>query len=101
MSNLQLKRELSSQELGILASEMDKAKKSKGVAYALWWFTGVLGGHRYYLCDIGYAIGMTLTLGGLGFWAVVDAFLISGRIDQIENEKERELIAELGLGKNK
>lgn len=99
MSNLQLKRELSSQELGILASEMDKAKKSKGVAYALWWFTGIIGGHRYYIGDIGYAIGMTLTLGGFGFWAVVDAFLIGGRIDTKANEEERKLIAELGLGK--
>lgn len=99
MSNLQLKRNLSSQDLSILSSEMDKHKKSKPLAFLLWFFTGAIGGHRYYMGDIGYALAMTFTLGGLGFWAIVDAFLISGRIDEKAEESERKMIAELGLGK--
>lgn len=99
MSNVQLKRDLSGQELAILQSEMDKHKKSKGVAFALWFFTGGLGGHRYYMGDIGYALGMTFTLGGLGLWTLIDAFLISGAIDSKIEIKERELIAQLGLGR--
>lgn len=100
MSNLQMKRNLSNHDLSILSSEMDKRKKSKPVAFAFWFFTGGVGGHRYYLGDIGYAIGMTLTLGGLGFWTLIDVFLISGRVDQLADESERALIAELGLGKD-
>ena len=99
MSNVQLKRSLGAQELSILESEMDKHKKSKGAAFALWFFTGGIGGHRYYMGDIGYAIAMTLTLGGLGLWTLVDAFLISGAIDNKVDTKERELIAQLGLGR--
>ncbi len=98
MSNMHLKRSLSHQDLMILESEMDKHKKSKPVAFVLWLFTGGLGGHRYYLGDIGYAIAMTLTLGGLGFWALIDVFFISGRVDKKAEIKERELIVSLGIG---
>lgn len=100
MSNIHLKRNLSHQDLMILESEMDKHKKSKPVAFILWLFTGGLGGHRYYLGDIGYAIAMTLTLGGFGFWALIDVFFISGRIDKKTEIKERELIVKLGVGGN-
>ncbi|HDH4869698.1 TPA: TM2 domain-containing protein [Staphylococcus aureus] len=99
MINSQIKQNLTQQELLLLHTEMDKRKKSKGAAFALWLFTGGLGGHRYYMGDFGYAIAMTLTLGGCGFWALIDGFLISGRINQINDEKERELIANLGLGR--
>ena len=98
MLNMHLKRSLSHQDLMILESEMDKHKKSKPVAFVLWLFTGGIGGHRYYLGDIGYAIAMTLTLGGLGFWALIDVFFISGRVDKKAEIKERELIVSLGIG---
>lgn len=35
-------------------------------------FTGAIGGHRYYSGNIGYALGMTLTLGGFGGWTLLD-----------------------------
>ncbi|MEM5614188.1 TM2 domain-containing protein [Staphylococcus pseudintermedius] len=56
--------------------------------WLLWFFTGGIGGHRYYLGDIGYAIAMTFTLGGLGFWSLIDAFLISGRLRKKTKEIE-------------
>ncbi|PTJ09596.1 TM2 domain-containing protein [Staphylococcus simulans] len=99
MYNSQIKQNLSQQELLLLHTEMDKRKKSKGVAFALWLFTGGIGGHRYYMGDFGYAIGMTLTLGGCGIWALIDGFLISGRINEINDQIERELITNLGLGR--
>lgn len=98
MSNMHLKRKLSHQDLMILESEMDKHRKSKPVAFILWLFTGGIGGHRYYLGDIGYAIAMTLTLGGFGIWALLDVFFISGRVDQKAEIKEREIIVNLGMG---
>lgn len=99
MSNLFLKKDLTSQELSILESEMDKHKRSKGISFLLWFFTGTIGGHRYYMGDIGYAIAMTLTLGGLGLWALIDLFFISSSINNKYEVKERELISQLGLGK--
>lgn len=97
--NLHLKENLSQKELLILNSEMDKRKKSKGAAVALWFFTGGIGGHRYYMGDIGYAVGMTFTLGGLGFWALLDIFFFLPRIDQINEQTERDIINNFGLGR--
>ncbi|MBM7050636.1 TM2 domain-containing protein [Rothia sp. ZJ1223] len=34
----------------------DNEKKNTTVAWVLWFFTGGLGGYRYYLGDIKYAI---------------------------------------------
>lgn len=60
--------------------------------YLLWFFTGGIGGHRYYLGDIGYAIAMTLTLGGLGLWTLIDVFLIGKRLEVKTAQLEREII---------
>lgn len=58
----------------------DDLKKKPAVAWLLWLFTGAIGGHRYYLGDVGMGVAMTLTLGGFGVWALVDAFFINRRI---------------------
>lgn len=50
--------------------------KSLAVAYVLWLLLGLLGGHRFYLGNPLVGIAMLLTLGGLGVWWVIDAFLI-------------------------
>lgn len=97
--NLQAKQNMSQNDLMILRSEMDKKEKSNGVMWLLWFFTGGIGGHRYYLGDIGYAIAMTFTLGGLGFWSLIDAFLISGRLRKKNEEIERDIIVDMGLGR--
>ncbi|WP_323705956.1 TM2 domain-containing protein [Mammaliicoccus sciuri] len=99
MTNILNKQNLSSQELLILQSEVDKKGKSKTPAWLLWLFTGGIGGHRYYMGDIGYAVAMTLTLGGLGFWTLIDAFLINGAIDKKNEEVEREVMVMLGMNK--
>jgi hypothetical protein len=52
------------------------AGKSSGVAYLLWFFLGIFGGHRFYLRQNGTAI-LWLFTGGLFLvgW-IVDLFLI-------------------------
>lgn len=100
MNNLLSKQDLSTQELQLLSSEMDKRKKSTAVTWLLWFFLGGLGGHRYYLGRIGTAIIMTLTLGCLGIWTIIDLFLISGMIRGKNEAIELEIIQELKLIKN-
>ena len=58
----------------------DDLKKKPVVAWLLWLFTGVIGGHRYYLGDVGMGVAMTLTLGGFGVWALIDGLFIQRRI---------------------
>ncbi|WP_342387575.1 TM2 domain-containing protein [Salinicoccus bachuensis] len=111
MSNLHIKREMSTKDLTILSSEMDKSQKSKGIAFILWFFLGGFGGHRFYMGDIGYGIALAAAtiIGGLltlglslfvtGIWVLVDAFFISGRVDTINEMQEREIIANLGLAR--
>lgn len=95
------KQDLTQKELMILNSEMDKKRKSKGAAVAFWFFFGGIGGHRYYMGDIGYALGMTFTLGGLGIWTLIDIFLFPKRVDHINDQIERDIITNLGLGRTK
>ncbi|MET3506251.1 TM2 domain-containing protein [Halalkalibacter oceani] len=95
MNNLTLKKDLTAEQLAMVQSEVDRHKKDKVVMYVLWLFLGGIGGHRYYLGDIGYAIGMTLTLGGLGVWALIDVFLIGRRLAQKTENLERRMIAKV------
>src|SRR5215475_3311156 len=59
-------------------------KKTALVAYILWFFLGLLGGHNFYLKRTGVAVAqllLTLPVGGMGVTVVgvlVDAFLIPG-----------------------
>ena len=100
MENIYAKQELTSHELQLLASEMDGKKKSTGTTWLLWFFLGGLGAHRYYLGKTGSAIAMTLTLGGLGIWSLIDLFLISGMIKKKNSEIEAEIISNIKLMKN-
>ncbi|AHZ54530.1 MULTISPECIES: TM2 domain-containing protein [Bacillus] len=92
MDNLLLKKDLTTDQMVLVTSEFEKKKKSKGLAYLIWFFLGGLGGHRYYARDFGMAIAMTLTLGGLGFWALIDVFFIGSRIGKKNEILEREII---------
>ncbi len=74
----------------------DAQKKSTGMAYALWFFFGMVGAHRFYAGKTGSGVAMAVTFGVscllliiaigllgfivLGIWALVDAFLIPGWI---------------------
>ncbi len=73
-------------------------KKDPVVAFLLWWFLGIFGGHRFY-CNRGgtgaamlvttilslplcYVCVGFVTYAGILVWWIVDAFLISGWIQE-------------------
>lgn len=86
----------------------DAGKKSVGIAYLFWFFLCFVGAHRFYLGKTGSAVAMlVLTLasfvlmivgvgflifGAVGIWALVDAFLIPGMVQ----EHNVRLVAQLG-----
>ena len=79
-----------------VSMQYDANKKSGVVAYLLWFFVGMFGGHRFYLGSTGPAIAqlvITLVsivttfliigffgLAAVGIWVLIDAFLIPGMI---------------------
>ena len=50
--------------------------------YVLWFLTGLIGGHRYYMRDYWQAAIMTLTLGFYGIWTLIDLFFIGKRFEK-------------------
>lgn len=77
--------------------QYDDLKKSTPVTWVLWIFFGAIGGHRYYLGDTGRGIAMTLTLGGLGFWALLDAFFIPRRLREKNRAIRQQVFAGNGI----
>lgn len=90
-SNIYLKSQLDARELLLLESEVKAYGKSTLVAYLLWYFLGLFGGHRFYLRRTGTAVAMlvlSLTVIGLivtGIWWIVDIFLTYKMVNE-ENE---------------
>jgi TM2 domain-containing membrane protein YozV len=66
-------------------------KKTALVAYLLWFFLGIFGGHNFYLKRTGVAVTqliLSITLVGMLitiFWVLVDAFLIPGWVRNQNN----------------
>lgn len=67
------------------AASVQPARINTPALWLLWLFTGVLGGHRYYLGNIGVGIIQTLTGGGFGIWWLIDAFAMHSRKRAVEN----------------
>ena len=66
-------------------------KKTALVAYLLWFFLGLFGGHNFYLKRTGVAVTqliLTITVVGMLItivWVLVDAFLIPGWVRNQNN----------------
>ena len=86
----------------------DANKKSPVVGYLLWWFTGIFGGHHFYMGRTGHGIGMLLlywlslplVLAFIGIpgliawfvWWVIDAIKLNGEIIEYNNRLADELL---------
>lgn len=80
--NISRKSQLDTRELLLLESEMKSSGKSMVVAYVLWYFLGMFGGHRFYMGKKGSAVAqLILTCTVIGsfvtvIWMLVDAFTL-------------------------
>ena len=52
------------------------------LAYVLWFFLGLLGGHRFYLNQVGMGIFYVLTFGGFGLFWLLDLFLLPDLVNR-------------------
>jgi len=64
--------------------------KSTGTAY-LFWF--LLGAHYAYLGKWGVQILYWLTFGGIGIWALIDLFTMSGKVNKYNADIFRQIDA--------
>lgn len=95
--------DLSTEEMLLVNSEVEKKKRNLVVAYLLWFFLGALGAHRFYFKKTGTGIAMllmvvlTIGFGAIitGIWALVDAFLMPGWQQREVETIERETIESL------
>lgn len=101
---------LTTQDRLLIEQRIANEAKSTGVAYALWYFTGVFGGHRFYLGRPGSAIAQLcltilglMSIGGpigfillaiLAIWIVIDAFMIPGMIQEHKDGLRERLSSE-------
>jgi TM2 domain-containing membrane protein YozV len=78
------------------------SSKSTGTAFILWLFLGLLSAHRFYLGRPVSAILQILSYFILvGFlWLLIDAFLITGMIQQHNDEVRTRLVNALRAQKN-
>ncbi|GAA1750030.1 TM2 domain-containing protein [Kocuria aegyptia] len=70
---------------GHRTSRRQRASRNPTDAWLLWMFFGWLGLHRYYIGDWKKGIAMTLTLGGLGLWSLLDGFFLTRRLRRINS----------------
>lgn len=81
----------------VVEARVANEQKSVGVAYALWFFLGILSLHRFYLGRPGTAILQILSYFILvGFlWWIVDAFLIPGMVDKHRDKIRARITSDL------
>ena len=94
--SIQEKQALTEKQLSILGSEMEKHKKSTGLAYALWFFFGTLGIHKFYIGKAKWG-ALYLVLGIIG-WATVFTGGIAALANDSSSAGSLGIIAILCLG---
>jgi TM2 domain-containing membrane protein YozV len=83
----------------VLRAEAEYAavRKDVRVAYGIWLFLGIFGGHRFYLGDTGRSIAMLFTLGGLGLWTLADVFFVGRRVRTVNRRRRAAIMARYGI----
>ncbi|MNH97179.1 TM2 domain protein [compost metagenome] len=95
------KIQLDSRELLLLDSEVKNQGKNMVIAYVLWYFLGIFGGHRFYMGKTGSAVAqliLSLTMIGMivtGIWWIVDAFLTHSWVKEHNQVLENRIIDQI------
>ncbi|UVI31377.1 TM2 domain-containing protein [Paenibacillus spongiae] len=99
--NIAMKSQLDARELLILEQEVKNNGKNMVVAYILWYFLGLFGGHRFYMKKTGSAVAqliLSITVIGMivtSIWWLVDAFLLHTWVKERNREVEAQVMNEI------
>ncbi|GGG21109.1 TM2 domain-containing protein [Paenibacillus abyssi] len=105
-NSLAMKSQLDARELLLLEQEVKSQGKSMVLAYVLWYFLGVFGGHRFYMGRTGSAIAqLVLTITVIGalvtfIWWVIDAFLLHQWVKDRNQEVEMRVMNDMMSNKH-
>lgn len=95
-------KNLSERDYQIYRDELKSHQKSVGVTYLLWLFTGLFGGHKFYLGEhfsglcylvlsaVGIIIPLFFLLPGIGCF--IDLFTIPGQIRKRTKKEAKKLL---------
>ena len=73
-----IKKTLSNDERLQFDMQFGGQRKNPTTALIIGLFFGLAGIDRFYIGHTGLGIGKLITVGGIGFWTVIDWFLIKG-----------------------
>jgi TM2 domain-containing membrane protein YozV len=105
MDNMMRKSQMETKDLLLLESEVKSQGKNMVVAYVLWYFLGMLGGHRFYMGKTGSAIAqLILTITVIGsiatfIWWIVDAFKLHQWVKEHNSAIENRIMDQITLNK--
>lgn len=79
----------------LFRKQLELRMKNRGITFALAFF--LPGIDRMYLGEIGIGVLKILTLGGLGFWSLIDLFTAFRRADDYNNKLAMEIAQTIKL----
>ena len=85
---------LASEQKQIFIDEYNRKKKTKWVAFILWFF---LGWHYAYLKKWGWLILFLFTVGGFFIWWIIDLFRVSKMVNEYNNNLALEILRDITL----
>lgn len=97
MDEILLQQNMTDSQRFMFQAEMAKLRKNKTVAILLCFFLGGIGGHKYYMGEIGWGVAYTLFCWTFipGIVAFVELFLMSGRVDRFNQQTANEVAAKI------
>ena len=94
MDDLILQKDMTDSQRMMFQSEIGKSRKNRTTALLITLFFGGLGGHRYYMGQVGMGILYTVFCWTFipAIIAFIELFLIMGRVDRY-NEQLSQVVA--------
>jgi len=86
---------LSASQLMLIEQRVTNEGPSSGASWLLYIFTGIIGGHRFYLGRTVTGLIQLFTLGGFFLWTFIDLFLLSGMIRARRDEIRQRLTVQM------
>ena len=87
-------KSLASEQKQIFIDEYNRKKKTKWVAFILWFF---FGWHYAYLKKWGWLILFIFTAGGFFIWWIIDLFRVSKMVNEYNNNLALEILRDITL----